>query len=336
MSKLAPWQKGLIVVVTLCSILAISLLQILNVDSTTKTESTLFNILQFLFSLFFAWFLSVYFGEAQFAASQKKFAIGAFRRIKEIERSINRTQIYLSHLEQGADEVTRAKVIAVRGGLDSMKDTVGSSIADWGDIIGDEIQISREVNKLKHLRSAEEEQSTSVSSHQKPTETDTKISQLLESLPPELQRELELEDVDNVGAGIELLQDNWHDDRALYLDSFWEKDGGFTNDLKKLSVGDVVFVAKGIAGNRNGTLMVYNGDHEQVGVIVNCCHEVGCNYDDFVSVVEHFYDSLLIPKCFGGTPLKATIESMDESNTTTSNRQYFTIRIECPPREISN
>lgn len=334
MLKFSAWQKGLIFVLTLGAIVAISVVQIVSVDSTTKTEATLFNLLQFFFSLFFAWFLSLYFGEAQFAASQKKFAIGAFRRIKEIERTINRTQKYVTYLERDENPITRAKIIAVNGGLDAMKDTVASSIADWSDIIGDEIEITRELNKLKNLRSADEEAHQKVSNDSISTENEAKISELKKALPAELVSEFEIDEEDRAKAALEALNDNYHENNKLVLSGFWESDGGFANNLSDISVGHRVFVAKGIAGQRTGALIVFNDKDEQVAVVTNACYVPGGSYDDFVDAIELFYDRTLIPKCFGGHPLTAIVESIEEYDHA-SERHHLTISIEQQPMHPS-
>lgn len=106
LSKLPTWQKGALLTIAIVSVIAIATLQINSSETATKTESTLFNVLQFIFSTVFAWLLSAFIGETQQTESQRKFAIGAFRRIKEIERAVNRTQKYLANLEDGSDEIT--------------------------------------------------------------------------------------------------------------------------------------------------------------------------------------------------------------------------------------
>jgi len=47
--------KNYLAIGLLVGVIGITILQILNANSTTKTESALFNILQFIFSVGFSW-----------------------------------------------------------------------------------------------------------------------------------------------------------------------------------------------------------------------------------------------------------------------------------------
>ena len=72
------------------AVVAIILLEIYISDQTvTKTETALFGVIQFTFSLGFAWLLSRQNSKIEFEREQRKFAAAALRRIKEIESQTN-------------------------------------------------------------------------------------------------------------------------------------------------------------------------------------------------------------------------------------------------------
>jgi hypothetical protein len=67
----------------------------------SQLESALFGVLQFVFSLGFAWYLSKESSQTEFEKRQRKFAISAFRRIKEIEGQTNYLLQRLNEAQKG-------------------------------------------------------------------------------------------------------------------------------------------------------------------------------------------------------------------------------------------
>jgi len=329
LNKLPRWQKGLILLIIVIFVIIFVTLQVNTATTATKIETTLFNTLQFIFSILFAWLLSAFIGESQFIESQRKFAIGAFRRIKEIERAINRTQKYVSYLEHDADELVKSKVTAVKGGLDAMQDTVRSSIADWSDIIGDEIQISNEINKLKKLR----DNSDDIILNNEPAkleDVNEKIIQLIESLPTEIASDIEFEDDTIILESIESLAEQWMEDEQLVLDAFYDYNGKFTSDLTQLKIGDRLELARGMTESRMGALMLFNDDNKQIAVVMNHCTN-DCNYETFAKAFEEFYGKKLIPSILNGNPMTVEVIEIDEFDHE-SQRQNLSVLVEQQPK----
>lgn len=84
------WPKIVVLFLLFLLCVALVLIQVGRSEIATKLESALLSGLQFLASLAFAWVLSFWVFEIGYKDKQKKFALGAFRRIKEIERNIVR------------------------------------------------------------------------------------------------------------------------------------------------------------------------------------------------------------------------------------------------------
>ena len=78
------------IVVCALGIFSLIAAQVEYAKEATELAIALFNALQLLLSLGFAWILSGSVSQSHFQEMQKKFAMAAFRRIKEIERALLR------------------------------------------------------------------------------------------------------------------------------------------------------------------------------------------------------------------------------------------------------
>lgn len=224
-------------------------------------------------------------------------------------------------------EITKAKIIAVKGGLASLQDTVRSSIADWSDIIGDEIQITNEMQRIKKMRNDTDDVPEEEKSDQKHENINERLSELAKSLPTSIANELEIDednDSDNVE---EKLAQEWSEHEGLLLRCFWELDGDFGSDLSKFKTNDRLFVSRGMTNSRPNTLMLSDENGIQVAVVAN---RYNCAYDDFMDAIESFYGRTLIPKIFGGAPLTAIIVNLEKYEHE-KERQYLTVKIEQYP-----
>lgn len=150
----------------------------------TQVETTLFSILQFLFSLSFSYILTKMSLKKEFEESQQKFAIAAYRRIKEIQRSIERV---LERTKPNREMTTEVKheMDVIKNMVLGILDSVNSSTSDWADIIGNFIG---KIEKIEELKSKAESQSeaneTTIADQPNVTE---EINKLREELPVSLR-----------------------------------------------------------------------------------------------------------------------------------------------------
>jgi hypothetical protein len=330
--KKTHWSVYATLTLLLVSCLALIVTQVLTANTATKLESTLFNIIQFSLSIAFSWILSKLITEQQFLESQKKFAIGAFRRIMEIERSLSRTQKYVTNAKLSKPSDFSAKLEAIDISIVNAQDTVKSSIADWTDIIGDEIEVTNEVRRLKKTRNYQTEIDSEINlpiNDSSENIREEKIEKLQNSLPAEIRVSLAEEDKNPFEAGYEYLADICEEKKTLELTGFWDKSDSFTASPADLKRGDTVTVARGMTTSRNGVLLAYNDQDKWFGVITNPCADINVDYDSFVSVFEMFYEKEFLPKVFGGTPLKATVLEIFELDLEL-DRQYFRLEVNTP------
>lgn len=314
------WPKIILLLVLFIMCIGLVALQIDRSETVTKLESALLSGLQFLMSLVFSWVLSFWVFEIGHKEKQKKFAIGAFRRIKEIERNIIRTADYVDDSLRNGDDL-RPCLGVIRANLTNARDTVMSSMYDWSDIIEDEIEISAQIEKLEQARSAiADEPASNITSEE--------IEKLSQKLPPPLRQAIREESGSRSRhrEAIEYLRQQFRENGSLDLRGFWQDQDGFMKEPDTLKVGDVIYLARGMTKNRIGAILAYDADGKSLGVITNRCSPLQMGYDVFAYALDEVFGKKLRPKLFGGTPVEATVMLVDGRSTKT-NRRYFEVSV---------
>ena len=260
-------------------------------EGRTQLELTLFNVLEFLLALGFAWLLSRATTKKEFEASQKKFALAAYRRILEIDESVERL------LTQTRNQIMSASpeichelelVVAIASGI---RQTTKSSIADWGEIIGEEIEIFQRVENLK----AEGEllRAPSETADSQPTATDgllermeehqSELRTLVQSLPRSLRLLSKSDRSDSVESVIAELAEEEAREGHVELPGFWNI--SFERPLSDFQVGDKFEAFADDLDNRVGALFLHDDDGKIVGLITNSKR---CQYHDLVRSLSRY------------------------------------------------
>jgi len=319
------WLKILVFIVLLISCFFLIVVQVNSGSTATKLESTLLNLIQFFLSIGFSWLLSKVVFESTYKESQKKLAVAAFRRIKEIERNIERTQGYVNSAKKENSKSSECLEV-VDFSLINARDTIRSSISDWEDIIGEELDIAEKIEDLVfEQRNSESNDNDKKISQEKFEELESEIEDLKSKLPAPMRRSLSKEDrAKRKSDAVAVLGKFMLENNFLELRGFWSADGQFMSNLRELNIGDQVFVAKGMAGNRNGSLMAYDSSQRTIGVITN---RTGGSYDDFRYAMTTVFGRELMPQAFGGEPLIGVITEITEYNSETE-RQYFRVKVD--------
>lgn len=296
----------------------------------TRTETTLFGVLQFIFSVAFAWFLARSSSEREFQQRQKNFAISAYRRIREISRAAERM---LRRAGRDAGDVSEDLVHeleVMREISTGICDTAKSSVADWADLIGDEISTLERIESLRRQESGELDasgtrhetgigQGDADAKHRVDDTTSSNVKKLIEGLPPALR--MEASKIGRHDSGYldkkQRFKDSMQKNGYVELQGFWEPDK-FNDSIEKLSERDDAQVSVGDAGRRTTVLLLLNENGNSVGVITNDLERWGLGaYSDFLHAVTRSVGS----SCF---PVKVThIEPQPKA----TSRIYFTVRI---------
>ena len=85
-----PFDTIVLFVLLIAILITISLQIFLSGQESTRLETSLFSILQFIFSLGFSWLLARMSMREHFLQSQRNVALSAYRRSIEISNAVNR------------------------------------------------------------------------------------------------------------------------------------------------------------------------------------------------------------------------------------------------------
>jgi hypothetical protein len=157
--------------------------------TTTPLETVLFNCLQFLLTVGFAWFSTRAVSRHEFEQSMKRYAISAYRRIADIERLVGK----LHNEVRGMMRATRddSNLAIIEAMVSDSEQVVKSSIADWADVIGDELLALERIKRLQRekveLKEEAPEDSKEVEYEAALKTLNEQIAQLRSSLPARLQ-----------------------------------------------------------------------------------------------------------------------------------------------------
>lgn len=244
-------------------------------SQSTKTESALFGILQFVFSLAFAWLLSRHNSKEEFESQQKKFAIAAFRRIKEIESQTRHLIRRLSKAIDGPEnkychELDIAKTLAI-----SISDTAQSSKLDWADIIGDQIETIETIENIQGESIGYMDDLSGNGDESSNNHPGVDVNELKKSLSTELKLSLENRSRFSTKS---ILRKQIEENGALKLYGFVDTKWANYRDPSELHLGEPLTIRIADEGNRIATLAAYDKDGAFVGSFLNRYPD---SYSDF-------------------------------------------------------
>jgi hypothetical protein len=279
-------------------------MQVATANEATKLETAMFNVLQFLFSLVFAWLISVAISDEQFQRRQRQFAMAAFRRIKEIERSVMRAQDYVDQPRAASREELSEAVVAIRVSLEGVQDNVTSSIADWSDVIGDHLGVANEILRLDAMRQqARKDKSGRVDERlsQEVEDVERKLTAISSAAPAEVVAPRRRKAPLSKEAAIARIKDRARrSGEVLTFNGYWEESDSFKATPKNMKVGDAVLVARAITRHRSDILAPFDSNGRTMGVVLNFLSEEGCDYDTWrLALTEILGKSLLLDENAG-------------------------------------
>ena len=321
-STLLACALGILAVVTL-------IIQISRCGAeASHTETTLFGILQFVFSIAFAWMLARASSKEEFADSQRQFAIAAYRRIREIERTTFRLVQRIHDKRLDCSQELEHELDVIQEVTASLLTTSRSSISDWADIIGDEIATIEKLERLRnkqlgfgqappeHLSGAGSRTISKVNElKDRLEEWQAKVDALMEKLPASLQV-MERDEDDDDRARIEMEIAAWQeleDHGKLILNGFWEPDAELEKDIRTCSVGASCAVTRAVVGSRRGVIALRDNDGKTAGIVTN-----KYGYSDYATFAD------VLSELIQSNNLCSTLLSVD-SEVHSSGRVYFKV-----------
>lgn len=289
-------------------------------STMSQTETTLFGILQFVFSIAFAWILSRASCKKEFEENQRNFAIAAYRRILEIEQGILRIRERISiEKSKCANELYYKELELIEEIARRIQSTTRSSISDWSDIIGDEIATIEEMEKIQSQRDDIKRDPVNINEALESIKKSTKeIERLREKLPISLrttETELEKEKFEKAMV-LRLIHNELLDYKSLVLLGFWspEPEFKFDADIRIYSPQSQFFIERCGIDNGNGPLALRTSDGKLVGRMTN--KYLASSYDIFAS---------LLCEVIGSNKFPVILESV-ETREGPGGRIYFKVR----------
>ncbi len=163
-----------------------------------QAENVLYSTFEIVFSLYIGYFIQRIDSIRQFQVSLKNYGLSAYRRIMDIRKSVDRT---LSQIERISVEYPKDKtsdIQALRLILEGTFDTVESSVLDWGDIIGEEIEKKEQANLLQEkLAKSEEKVNLSAEDKKNIEELRSELNKVVSELPLALRNESLTKEIEN-------------------------------------------------------------------------------------------------------------------------------------------
>jgi hypothetical protein len=116
-------------------------------SATTRIETVLFNCLQFLLTIGFTWFSTRAVSRIEFEQSIKRYAISAYRRIADIERLVGKLHTEVRTMIRS--DPSNSNLVVVEAMVSDSEQVIKSSIADWADVIGEELLALEKIKRLE-------------------------------------------------------------------------------------------------------------------------------------------------------------------------------------------
>lgn len=301
----------------------------------TPRETALVGILQFVFSVAFAWLLTRIASKREFIQSQKGFAVAAYRRINEIDQGVERLLGRTRMRTKNASPELRAELEVLNAIALGIRSSIKSSIADWGDIIGPEIATVTAIGRIKDEEEQLMRERAVPESHGGLTESDRtlsreqlvkaedEISRLLKKLPYSLQivADGKRREADTVDRCVTKMRRDFRRTGYVLLRGYWAPN--YERDVRTMKIGDRLTISIGEHDGRPLAISAYDEGGRSVGNIMNATRS---KYYVFREALANFVNA----SSFGAE--LTDIESRDFGD-----RHYFTAKIlmdSLPPRVL--
>jgi len=116
---------------------------------TGPNDEKLFGALEFFLSIAIGWTAQSIVGKEEFQRSLKQYGLSAYRRISDIRRSVVRISSTIERARQPSQSQRSADLQVLQAIAAELADTVSSSMDDWVDIIGEDLDKLKRIEELR-------------------------------------------------------------------------------------------------------------------------------------------------------------------------------------------
>jgi hypothetical protein len=205
--------------------IVIFMAEFLSADIQTNQYTAIpYKFLELFLSIGFGWILQRVGLRRETQDELKQFALSAFRRITDIGKSVIRINETISHMRPAYPEDKIHELDILQSIAVEMNDAINSSIADWADIIGEEISKKEKLDELQQEKMALTQQKQSEDTEQTAQrigELSREIDKLRSSLPYLLRSDIvnyqQAEDsFPREGRRVEIVIDHYQQEAKLH------------------------------------------------------------------------------------------------------------------------
>jgi hypothetical protein len=259
--------------------------------NTTGTQTFLFNTVQFICTVGFAWFSTKAASRAEFEQSLKRFAISAYRRIDDIERIVDRLHSEVREMISVSPKPEAANLRVIDAIITGAGQLVRSSISDWGDVIGDELLALERIKRLEYEKGMLRREESSLGAGTELDTTlkniETAIAKIQSTLPAPLQLTRESDTArqytESLNLAIEWLRARQGKARdGAHLSAICGGTYGSERDPGTLTNTETLFAQRTL----KGAVDVHDTDSRLLGRLLNESPE---QYDHFADAFGHIY-----------------------------------------------
>ena len=170
-----------------------------------------------------------------------------------------------------------------------VEQTINSSISDWSDIIGDEILVVEQIEKIKVQKEAVLQEVSPLIHKETIGKTMEKFQKEIEKLELKLPKQLRTRSEEShvIKKVLKDLSSDLEKEKKekgfVEFTAFW--DPTFENDIYKFKVGEILIASIDDVGPRPGALIIKDKSGKSVGVLTN---KFGYDYGTFTRSVIIF------------------------------------------------
>ncbi|MFQ5922110.1 MAG: hypothetical protein ACE5M4_04645 [Anaerolineales bacterium] len=268
-------------------------------------------VVEFLISVGIGWVLQRLYSREQFRKELQSYGYSAYRRINDMRRSVTRFDRQVKKRLREEASSTRHVYELFQEIANSMSDTVRSSVADWAEIVGDEILRAERLRDLE-LEKASTEASSEFDGGMEADETiqqvEQEISRLRDDLPLYLQLAVQGQSdiLPRGGRKSRVIEDHFNlsDDAIggilLEVQSFAE----LTDDAVALLRKGVPYAFYEDVAAGTSHLVLVDRDSKELGEIINSFEDSGVYHRDFIETLRQSLPPWTPKSSAGGMPFE--------------------------------
>jgi hypothetical protein len=266
---------------------------------TNSTAKILIEAWKVASSLSIAWFTQKYLSRIAYFGNLKDRALGAYRRISDIKKSVDMLDSEVGKTAASLEKTDKSYFRGIQFGIELIKVTVLSSMADWTDVIGEDLAKKDKLNDLQQIERSIETNvldNGELNKARKLEEIREEINRVKQTLPHLLRFEnIGLENDFPRGGRVspvimQYFLKSIMEKSAIYLTV--ESRGVDKNDFSDLKNREPFVVVEDVAAG-NSYLVVHDSSGEWIGEVINPFDEVYKR--DFIASLEQALSIYGIP-----------------------------------------